>query len=71
MKQEVYEREMDLADVQGDIRANRGINWAVISFALIILTIIIGLLGATFFSGGAPKIMQESTNTSGAPVQPK
>ena len=35
---------MKLADVQGDIRATRGFNWAIISFALIILIIIIVVL---------------------------
>ena len=71
MKEEVFQKEMRLAETQGNIRANRGINWAIISFALIILTIIIGLIGASLFSKSAPQILNESSNTSGAPVQPK
>ena len=71
MKEETFEREMKLADVQGDIRANRGINWAIISFGLIILTIIIGLIAATFFSNNAPQILNENSNTAGAPVHSK
>ena len=71
MKQEVFEREMKLADVQGDIRATRGINWAIISFGLIILTIIIGLIAATLFSNSAPQMLNENSNTSGAPIHSK
>ena len=65
------EREMKLADVQGDIRATRGFNWAIISFALIILIIITGLIAAAFLSRSVPQNINESSNTAGAPVQPR
>ena len=69
MKQETFNKEMELADVQGDIRATRGINWAIISFAFIILTIIVGLIAASFFSPAAPQMLNQNSNTAGAPIQ--
>ena len=71
MKEEVFEREMKIAEIQGNIRQTRGINWVIISFALIILTIIIGLSAAALLGDKANKILNENSNTGGYPVQQK
>ncbi len=40
MKQEAFEREMKIAEIQGEIREARGINWAIICFSIIILVLL-------------------------------
>ena len=62
-----FTEERKVAEVQGDVRQERGINWAVISFVLIIVVMIIaGILFTMLPSGGGSRNNQNTT--SGAPI---
>lgn len=68
MSQEQTNNEVETKDVKGEIRKERGLNWAVISLGLIILAMIIGI----FLFGNLmpnPNKMNAPTNSSSAPVQ--
>ena len=58
-------REMEIAEVQGEIRENRGLNWAYVSLGLIILVFILGILGFVFL---LPNIFQKMNQNSNTPV---
>jgi len=71
MRQKVFEGEMKIAEIQGKIRQTRGINWVIISFSIIILTMIIGLLVTTFLWSNISNKLNENTNTPGTSTTPK
>ena len=68
MSEEQVSHEVETTDVKGEIRKERGLNWAVISLGLIILAMIIGVF---FFSNliPSPNKMNAPANSSSAPVQ--
>jgi hypothetical protein len=65
MNKEVFEREMKIAEIQGDIREKNGMNWVMISFAIIILTIIITAFAVKLMP---TDIFQNLENNSGSPT---
>ncbi|HRH40099.1 MAG TPA: hypothetical protein PKY82_00540 [Pyrinomonadaceae bacterium] len=69
MKQTELKVEEKVAEIQGNERLNSGLNWAIISFALIILTIIV--TGIIFLTPLPKKIEDKvngNTNVSASPV---
>lgn len=46
MEQDTFKGEMKVAEIQGNIREARGLNWVVMSFAAIILTMLLVILAA-------------------------
>lgn len=68
MYQETTGHEVVTKDVKGEVRKQRGLTWAIISFAIIALTIIIGVFFAINFAPNPEKITAPS-NSSSAPVQ--
>lgn len=69
MNQDALEKELQIADEQGEISKERGLNWVVMSFAAIILTIIIGLLTASMLSSKVAPAMIDNTNTTATPIR--
>ena len=70
MNQKTFEKEMKIAEAHGNKSEKRGLNWVAISFALIILTIIIGVFASIIFvSDKINHKLNEGSNTSGAPIQ--
>lgn len=71
MKQETFEREMKVAEIQGNIRETRGLNWVIISFACIILTILLAIFAVKLVPNSFIQKMSDSSNssTSGAPAE--
>ena len=68
MSEEQVSHEVETIDAKGEIRKERGLNWAVISIGLIILAMIIGVFLATNFMPN-PNKMNAPSNSSSAPVQ--
>ena len=58
-------RETEVAEIQGEIRENRGLNWAYMSIGLIIIFFILGILGFVFL---LPNISQKMNQNSNTPV---
>ncbi len=48
MSRKTFNKEMKIAQIQGDESEKRGVNWMVISFAIIISTLLLGVLALTF-----------------------
>ncbi len=69
MNQNAFEKEMKVAEVKGEISQENGLNWVIMSFAAIILTIIIGLLGASILSSSVAPKMIDNTNTTATPIR--
>ena len=69
MNQDAFNREMKIAEIQGNIRQERGLNWVIMSFAAIILIIVIGLLGASMLSSRVAPKMIDNTNTTATPIR--
>lgn len=44
MSRKTFDREMEVAQVNGDESQKRGVNWMMISFAIIIGTLILGVI---------------------------
>ena len=68
MNQRELRHERQVAEVQGDVRLERGLNWVMISFAIIILTIIIGGIAFTLLPDNFFNWMNSPSNSPGAPV---
>ena len=69
MNQDAFDREMKVAEVHGEDSKERGLNWVIMSFAAIILVIIIGLLGASMLSSSVAPKMINNTNTEATPIR--
>jgi hypothetical protein len=67
MNKEVFNREMKIADIQGEIREKNGMNWVMVSFALIILTIIITAFVVKLMPTGVFQNVDTNSNTAGSP----
>ena len=48
MSRRTFKKEMKIAQIEGDESEKRGINWMVISFAIIISILLVGVLALTF-----------------------
>ncbi|MEK7723630.1 MAG: hypothetical protein AAB336_04725 [Acidobacteriota bacterium] len=69
MDNETIDNSIETVDVKGEIRKERGLNWAYISFGLISLAIILGVFFAILIMPKLKQTMDTPANTSGAPVQ--
>jgi hypothetical protein len=61
------QHEREVAEVQGDVRLSRGMNWAIVCFAIIILTIIIAGISFMLFPKEA-LLDNQNANGSGGTV---
>ncbi|MBX7174594.1 MAG: hypothetical protein K1X72_26705 [Pyrinomonadaceae bacterium] len=61
MNKTEYQIERKVAEVQGNSRLNNGLNWAIISFGIIILTIIIT---AVIFMTPIPRQIEKTVNSN-------
>ncbi len=61
MRKTEYQIESKVAEVQGNNRLNNGLNWAIISFGIIILTIIIT---AVIFLTPIPRQIEKTVNSN-------
>lgn len=68
MKQETFEREMKVAETQGNIRETRGLNWVMLSFAAIIITILFVIFAAQLIPTSFYQKMTEP-DPAASPVQ--
>lgn len=68
MKEEVSNILVETGTVSGEESKRRGLNWAVISLGLIILTMIIGTFLAAIFMPN-PQKLDTPSNTTSAPIQ--
>ncbi len=48
MSRGTFNKEMKIAQIEGDESEKRGVNWMVISFAIIISILLVGVLALTF-----------------------
>jgi hypothetical protein len=68
MNKEVFDREMKIAEIQGEIREKNGMNWVMISFAVIILTIIITAFAVKLMPTNIFQNLEDNSNASGSPT---
>lgn len=69
MNQKTFNREMKVAEIQGDIREKRGLNWAYISLSLIALTIFITALFIAISPDSVFNLLKENSNAPGVPAE--
>ena len=48
MSRKTFNKEMEIAQIEGDESEKRGVNWVVISFGIIISILLLGVLALTF-----------------------
>ena len=48
MSRKTFNKEMEIAQIEGDESEKRGVNWMVISFGIIISILLLGVLALTF-----------------------
>ena len=66
------QREMEVAEIQGEIRENRGLNWAYMSIGLIIIFFILGILGFVFLlPNNIFQKLNQNSNTPATSVEQK
>jgi uncharacterized membrane protein len=68
MNQAEFNQEHRVAEVQAEVRQERGVSWAVISFALIIATLIIGGILFTFLPSDIFNRSNQQPPSSSAPA---
>jgi hypothetical protein len=44
ISKKTFDKEMKIAEIHGDESEKRGVNWLIISFAIIISTLLLGVL---------------------------
>ena len=66
------QKETEVAEVQGEIRENRGLNWAYMSIGLIIFIFVIGILGFVFLlPNNIFQKLNQNANTPATAVEQK
>jgi hypothetical protein len=71
MSRKTVENEMQIAETQSEVHKTRGINWAYMSLALIILTFIVVISGLFLIPNNTLPKLNEQSNTSGRPIEQK
>lgn len=71
MRRKTFNNEMNLANVQGEVRESRALNWTYISLGLIILTFISVILGLFFVPNNFMPNLINHSNTSSTSVDHK
>jgi flagellar basal body-associated protein FliL len=67
MNKPELQHEREIAEVQGDVRQSRGMNWVIVVFAIIILTIVIVGISVMLFPKEA-MLDNQNANAAGGTV---